>query len=106
MHDTSQGPEPGHGSNRRLEPDVRQREPHHAEEQPPSRTSHRRLARRRGAPRHRLWPDEDDAADALVDLLSQAADATEDTDDAGTFARPVDSCARYPVPSSPTSPPP
>lgn len=34
-----------------------------------------------------LWPREDAAADALVDLLSQAADNTSDEDDAGNLRR-------------------
>jgi hypothetical protein len=34
-----------------------------------------------------LWPRQDAAADALIDLLAQAADQTEDEDDAGALRR-------------------
>lgn len=34
-----------------------------------------------------LWPREDAAADALVELLNQAADTTEDEDDAGNLRK-------------------
>lgn len=34
-----------------------------------------------------LWPREDAAADALVDLLNQAADTTTDEDDAGALRK-------------------
>lgn len=34
-----------------------------------------------------LWPDEEQAADALIELLTQAADQVEDEDDAGALKR-------------------
>jgi hypothetical protein len=34
-----------------------------------------------------LWPNEEHAADALIDLLTQAADQVEDEDDAGALQR-------------------
>ncbi|MGH3481478.1 MAG: hypothetical protein ACRDQD_32265 [Nocardioidaceae bacterium] len=41
----------------------------------------------RGRRKTGLWPDEESTADALVDLLAQAADQVEDEDDAGALRK-------------------
>lgn len=41
----------------------------------------------RGRRKTGLWPEEDAAADALIELLEQAADGTADEDDAGALRK-------------------